>query len=297
MAAKELYNQYSNLYSKPVLMAYILNGELIQQTHTNLPIDKNGSFWYGDGFFEAMKYVNGKLLFAELHWERIVTSCQILKMKNPFKNAEYFKEMIALLLKEDGNPIQRIKLTLWRNTFIGYQPEGDKVEYLVTSDPLSDSSYVLNNNGLGLGIYSENLKSISKLGNVKSTSSQLYVLATLYAQSKNLDDVILLNTRGNILETSRSNIGVVINGTIYTPPLNEGCLDGIMRRVLLQICNEENIPIQQEPISLDMLKKADEVFTTSAIRGIQWVKSIGEQVFDTQKISIQLSKLLNSRVQ
>lgn len=277
-------------------MAYILNSELIKFPAISLPIDKNGSFWYGDGFFEAMKWVNGQLLFADLHWERIVTSCVILKMKNPFHGFESFKNMVEQLATEDGNPVQRLKLTLWRNTFMGYQPDGEKVEYLFTTTHLNDSSYTLNTNGLKLGIYSENLKSISKLGNVKSTSSQLYVLATLYAQSKNLDDVILLNSKHHILETSRSNIGVVINGTIYTPPLNEGCLDGIMRRVLLQICNEDNIPIQQEPINLEMLKKANETFTTSAIRGIQWVKSIEDQAFDSQAMSIRLSKSLKSRV-
>lgn len=278
-------------------MGYIINGTFVNQEELLLPISKNGSFWYGDGFFETIKYVNGKILFVELHWERIVTSCSILKIKNPFDSFDVFYNSVCLLAKNAENPSQRIKLILWRNTFKAYQPETKLTEYLISSSPLSDSDYIMNSSGLGLVIYTDHLKSISKIGNVKSTSSQLYVLATLYAQSLGLDDSILLNTKKNILETSRSNIAIVVNGTIYTPPLNEGCLDGIMRRVLLQICNEQNIPIQQEPITFDMLEKAEEVFTTNAIRGIQWVKSLKEKTYSTNHCAQRLSILLNKKSQ
>jgi len=153
----------------------------------------------------------------------------------------------------------------------------------------------LNNSGLRLGIYIENLKSISKLGNVKSNSSQLYVLATLFTQAKGLDDSILLNSRKNPIETSRSNIWVINNDTLFTPPLNEGCLDGIMRRVLLEICNEENIPVQQEPITTDLLRTSKEVFTSSSIKGVQWVSSIDEAEYPTNDWAVRLSNLLNKK--
>ena len=64
-------------------MGYIINGTFVNHEEIVLPIHKNGSFWYGDGFFETMKYANGMILFEDLHWERIVTSCSVLKMKNP----------------------------------------------------------------------------------------------------------------------------------------------------------------------------------------------------------------------
>jgi branched-chain amino acid aminotransferase len=277
-------------------MSYIFNGKLIDQEQVLLPVDKNGSFWYGDGIFEAMRYEHKKILFIEQHWERINLSCSLLKMKNPFGTIEELKAPIELLANQLGNDLQRIKLVLWRNTFHAYQPEGEQVEYLVTSANLPKPGYLLNLNGLRLGIYTENLKSISRLGNIKSTSSQLYVLATLYTQSKNLDDSILLNTKKNPIETSRSNIWVVSNNTLYTPPLNEGCLDGVMRRVLLQICNEENIHVQQEPVSMSLLENAEEVFTSSAIRGIQWAASVEDRIYAAHTWATRLSELLHAKI-
>lgn len=278
-------------------MAYILNGELIPNESIDLTINKNGSFWYGDGFFEAMKYVNGKILFIEQHWERVVISCSILKMENPFENIQQFSGFADQLANSinTGAASKRFKLILWRNTFQGYQPEGTLTEFLWISFDHPDIYYPLNTSGLKLGIYTENLKSISKLGNVKSNSSQLYVLATLFTQSKGLDDSILLNSKKNPIETSRSNIWVISNNTLYTPPLNEGCLDGIMRRVLLEICNEEEIHVQQEPITLDLLKNSKEVFTSSSIKGVQWVSAIDEINYVTNEWAVRLSNLLNKK--
>ncbi len=277
-------------------MLYILNGKLIANESIDLAVNKNGSFWYGDGFFEAMKYVNGKILFVEQHWERVVSSCSILKMENPFENIEQFCDYADQLANSlPLTPSKRFKLILWRNTFQGYQPEGLNTEFLWISFDQADIYYPLNNSGLRLGIYIENLKSISKLGNVKSNSSQLYVLATLFTQAKGLDDSILLNSRKNPIETSRSNIWVINNDTLFTPPLNEGCLDGIMRRVLLEICNEENIPVQQEPITTDLLRTSKEVFTSSSIKGVQWVSSIDEAEYPTNDWAVRLSNLLNKK--
>jgi branched-chain amino acid aminotransferase len=278
-------------------MAYILNGNLFTGESIDLSVNKNGSFWYGDGFFESMKYVNGKILFVEQHWERVVISCSILKMENPFKDIGQFCAYANQLANSTitDSPSKRFKLILWRNTFQGYQPEGTQTEFLWTSFDQPDIYYPLNTNGLKMGIYTENLKSVSKLGNVKSNSSQLYVLATLFTQSKNLDDSILLNSRKNPIETSRSNIWVISDNTLYTPSLNEGCLDGIMRRVLLEICNEEDIHVQQEPITQELLKNAKEVFTSGSIRGVQWVYSIDQTEYSTNDWAVRLSNLLNKK--
>jgi branched-chain amino acid aminotransferase len=276
-------------------MAYILNGKLVNEAHINLPVEKNGSFWYGDGFFESMKYGDGRILFVQQHWERINISCSLLKMTNPFKDEAELIHCVQMLVKQRGEDLSRLKLILWRNTYQGYQPEDDHIQYLIVGFKHDHLDYPLNINGLKLVMYTENLKAISKLGTIKSTSSQLYVLATLYTQQQGADDSILLNTKKNMIETSRSNLFVVIDGVIFTPPLNEGCLDGIMRRVLLQICNEENIPLQQEPLTMDLLSKAEEVFISSSIRGVQWVRQIGEHIYASQTRSKLLGTLLSKK--
>jgi branched-chain amino acid aminotransferase len=276
-------------------MKYILNGKLIDEDQINLPVEKNGSFWYGDGFFEAMKYGDGRIFFLDEHWERINISCSLLKMANPIENETQLAHFARQLVQARKDKVSRLKLTLWRNNFQAYLPEDETIQYLMVGFTHEHLDYPLNPTGLKLAIYSENLKSVSKLGNIKSTSAQLYVLATLNTQQLGLDDSIILNTKKHLIETSRSNLFIVMDGVIFTPPLNEGCLDGIMRRILLQVCNEENIPLQQEPITLEMLQKAEEVFTSSSIRGIQWVQQVNEWKYSGQTRSKQLCSLLNKR--
>ncbi len=276
-------------------MGYILNGQLIHEDSILLPIDKNGSFWYGDGFFEAMKFNHQQILFIEHHWQRIQSSCSILKMANPFKNQEELLHFAKLLANNSSHPTLRLKITFWRNTYQAYQPENDQVHYLITGYEHEHAHYPINITGIKLGIYTDNQKAISKLGNVKSNSSQLYVLATLFTQQKDLHDSVLLNTHGRVIETGRSNLFIIKNNVIYTPPLNEGCLDGIMRRVVLEICSEKNISIQQEPITREMLLKADGIFTSSSIRGIHWVESVDEQTYSQHPLMNELVPLLNEK--
>jgi len=260
-------------------MAYILNGQLINENSIHLAVDKNGSFWYGDGFFEAMKYANNQLMFAEEHWDRITQSCHILKMNNPFTGFNHLVQSTHQLAQTYNCKVLRLKLIFWRNTYQAYQPEDDQVHFMLVATEHEHAGYPLNKVGLRLGIYTDHLKSTSRLGNIKSNSSQLYVMATLYTQSMGLNDCVILNTKNNPIETSRSNLFIIKDNTIYTPALNEGCLDGIMRRIIITHCSKNSISVQQEPITMDMLMNADAVFTTSSIRGIQWVQEIDHHTY------------------
>jgi branched-chain amino acid aminotransferase len=274
-------------------MSYILNGKFVQDDNVSLDIRKNGSFWYGDGFFEALKWTNGKILYANLHWERIIESCIILKMENPFQSLEQLSHFVEILAKKHADKPLRIKIVIWRHTFMAYSPTSDYPEFLITADSINDYYYPLNTSGLNLSIYTDHLKSISPLGNIKSTSSQLYVLATHYTQSLKKDDSIILNTSRNLIETSRSNLWLVIDGCLFTPPLSEGCLNGIMRKIVMNLCLQLNIPLRESPITMEMLNTANEVFTTSAIRGIQWVEFVDQMQFSKPLISNKLSELIN----
>jgi len=276
-------------------MKYILNGRLIEADEILLPVDKNGSFWYGDGFFESMKSIDGKLLFEELHWERIMTCCNILQMKNPFSEFQDFKQHADVLVGDDMSP-KRVKLTLWRHTWNSYQPEDTTVEYLLNTYPYPDREYKLNTSGLRLVTYRENLKPVSVLGNLKSTSSQLMVMASIYIASKGVEDAIILNTSGNVIETSRSNIWIRKGGQIITPPLSEGCLNGIMRRVIMDSQPDGGYTIAERPISHADLMSADEVFTSSAVRGVQWVSRIDQSSYKDNTICKKLSQLINEKV-
>lgn len=260
-------------------MAFILNGQLVDGDHPTLPIVNNSSFWYGDGFFDAIKFSNNKIHFESYHWERLVNSCRILKMQNPFNHQQEFVQQIHILAQQYPNASLRIKIILWRHNSYQYKPANNTTEYLITAKTDTNSHYELNNSGLGLVTYTENLKSKSILGNIKSTSSALYVLATQYAQAMKMDDAVIFNTDLHPIETCRMNIFLIKNGDLLTPPLSEGCLDGIMRKVIINGCINYGVHLKETPIQMKDLENCDGMFVTSSIQGVQWVNKVNDVNF------------------
>ena len=102
----------------------------------------------------------------------------------------------------------------------------------------------------------------------------IYAVAARQATAKKVDNAILLNTHGNAIETTLANIYCVHGDTIYTPPLSEGCIAGVMRRYIMQQLPAKGLNILERPFTLDFLKTADAVFTTNAIRRLKWVGNI-----------------------
>ena len=80
-----------------------------------------------------------------------------------------------------------------------------------------------------------------------------------------------MNQEGFLCEALTSNIFVYYDKVLYTPALNQGCIDGVMRRVVMDMAEDEGIPVVEAQISPEIMKKADELFCTNAVQGIQWV--------------------------
>jgi branched-chain amino acid aminotransferase len=276
-------------------MSYILNGRLYHQDEPLLNIKKNGAFWFGDGFFESMKYANGQIYFVEQHWNRLVATCELLQATHPFEGINDFINQVNSLAATCQAPVQKIKLVCWRNTHNAYIPETPALEYLISTDDWGQAGYPFNNTGLRLSLYAHHQKSTSALGNIKSISSQLYVLAAAYANQQLTDDAILFNTRHHLIETSRANLWLVQAGTLYTPPLEEGCLNGVMRQVLLNICRQEGIKVLETPIEPHFLNTCQEVFISNSLRGVQWVQQVEEKKYLTNEVASHLSDLLNQQ--
>ena len=126
-----------------------------------------------------------------------------------------------------------------------------------------------------MDVYTEMLKPVNFLSNYKTCSALTYVMAGLYKTEHKLDDVFLLNQQGYLCESISSNVFVWYKDHLYTPALNEGCVAGIMRQVVINMCVARGIPVTEAQINPDILHQAEEVFVTNATRGIQWVIGYG----------------------
>ncbi|MCJ0743327.1 aminotransferase class IV [Pedobacter montanisoli] len=272
---------------------YILvNDEFVLSNHPVLTAN-NRAFRYGDGVFESMRMVNGKLQFAELHADRLKAGMKTLKIDGYNLLDEYFlKQKTAELQKKNrlqGNV--RYRLTVYRGGAGLYTPDSNKAGYVLEAESLDNNHYELNKKGLIIDVYDELTKHIDKLSNCKTINSLLFVLAGIYKKKHRLDEALILNHNGFLCESISSNLFVVYKDQIYTPSLEEGCIAGVMRTVVMQLAKQNDIQIVEAQINPQILTEADEVFVTNAVSGIRWVMGYGRKRYFNEKAKFLSTKL------
>jgi len=251
------------------------NGEILPADSKLLTVS-NRAFRYGDGLFESMRLMKGQLKFAEMHADRLQRGMKALKIDG-------YSQMDAWFLKEKAEDLSRrnkvkhgrLRLTVYRNSEGLYTPTQNKMGWCLELTPVDEPRYFLNEKGLIMDIYEELPKPTNYLSNIKTCNSLIYVMAGLYKTQNKLDDVFLLNQNGNLCEAGSSNIFIWYKNHLYTPALSEGCVEGVMRQVIINIAKQNNIPVTEAQISPDILYEAEEVFLTNAGRGIQCVMGFG----------------------
>jgi branched-chain amino acid aminotransferase len=176
-----------------------------------------------------------------------------------------------LARRNKTGPDARVKLTIFRDSEGLYTPSSNKIAYVLESQLLSESQYTLNQKGLIIDVFDELTKPVNILANLKTCNSLVYVLAGVYKNQHALDEVMILNQHGFLCESISSNVFVVYDRKLYTPALNEGCIGGVMRQVIMRLAKENGIELIEAQVNPDILNEADEVFITNATKGIQWV--------------------------
>jgi branched-subunit amino acid aminotransferase/4-amino-4-deoxychorismate lyase len=233
-----------------------LNGVLYPQDQGFIK-GNNRAFMYGDGLFESIRIKNA------------------LKMQVPAAhNLEYFKKQVGdLIAKNNLQQGGKCRLTLFRNTGGTYTPDDNGVGYVIETYTYSANNYVLNEEGFHIELYPEMRKPVNKLSIYKTCNSLLYIMAGIYARQHKYDDALIVNDKGNIIESSNSNLFMICNGVLYTPALSDGCLAGVMRMQIINIALANKLKVYECSLNPQNLLVADEVFLTNAVRGIQWVGS------------------------
>ncbi len=248
------------------------NGKVLSQTSMVIEAGNRG-YTYGDGLFESMRIMNGKVLNLENHYHRLVEGSKVLKMRLPaFFSSEFFKkqidELISLSKISEGG---RVRLSIDRLGGGTFLPDSNEVSYFIEVYPIEQNIFGLNAKGLEIDLYQDMKKSKNILSNYKTKNSLIYVLAAISGKEKGLDDMLILNDNNQILESSHSNIFMVSNGVLYTPSLSDGCLAGTMRMQVINLAIKNGLKVYESSIVPSNLLVADEVFLTNAVRGLTWV--------------------------
>ncbi len=250
----------------------MINFNGILQQVTNQITTSNRSFLYGDGIFETIKVVDRKILFLEDHYFRLMASMRIVRMKIP-KNftMEFFESQILLLTdKLSMSESARVRITVFRNDGGFYLPEENTVSYIIEASALTSKEYKITTSNYEVDLFKDSFISKQLLSTLKTTSKILNVTASIFAQENDLNSCILLNEDKNVVETISGNIFMLMDNKLITPSISEGCLNGIMRKQVLKLINQfPEMQIEESSISPFDLQKADELFITNVIIGIQ----------------------------
>ncbi len=235
----------------------------------------NRAFMYGDGIFESIRVKNGKAMFLTAHISRMREAAGALKMDIPHEHTnDYFtKQVNDLIAKNNITSGAKCRLTMYRNTSGNYTPDKNTTGFVIETYVYAHNDYTLNEEGFTVELYPEMKKPVNKLSVYKTCNSLLYIMAGIYARQNKFDDTLIINDKGNIIESSNSNLFIICNGVLYTPALSDGCLGGVMRMQIINIALQRKLKVYECSLTPQNLLVADEVFLTNAIRGLQWVGS------------------------
>ena len=271
------------------------NGNIVAQ-NDNLLI-QNRAFLYGDGVFETFKVVDNKVLFIEDHYFRLMSSMRVVRMEIPMNfTMEYLEEQILSLLNYNSiSDSARVRITVYRNDGGYYLPQNNTVSFLIHAIALENKSYEVNENQYEVDLYKDFYVTKQLLSSIKTTNKIINVTGSIFANENGLDNCILLNDSKNVVEALQGNLFMLLGNKLITPPVSEGCLNGVMRKQILALAKKLNdIEVIEEPISPFDLQKADELFLTNVIKGIQPITKYRKKEFTTKLSSILTQKLNES---
>ena len=235
----------------------------------------NRAFLLADGVFESMRWTSGHVPFLGLHVQRLHAALQAHGMIVPDSlQLEALQEAMSTWSTSWSHRGDvRIRLTAYRSGAGAYTPDTDETEWVASAESMETTGFGLQAKGLDVDIFQDMVKHPSPVSKFKNIASTIYIRAARHARIHGWGDALVLNPDQKIIESSRSNLFVVSNGVLYTPTLEDGCVGGIMRSVLIRIAMEHNVKVYECSLTPQTLLQADELFLTNAVRGIEWVSS------------------------
>lgn len=255
------------------------NEKFLDEHRAHVSVADRG-FLVGEGLFETMRAYNSHVIFVKEHLLRLQEGAEKLGMTLPV-SLERLRFLIyqTLHLNKLQDAVVRVYLSS-EGTGIGdLDSPPQKINLLISCKALHLFPLKLYQEGAELTWIKSVAAEQGLLSQIKSTSYLSRVLARREAQQKNCFEGILLNAKGNVTEGSGSNIFIVSNSEIYTPPGVEGLLSGVTRQQVMHLAEKEGYEVAEKILMPEDLLKADEVFLTSTLKEVMPVASIdGEKI-------------------
>ncbi|MFD2562003.1 aminotransferase class IV [Aquimarina rubra] len=275
-----------------------INGNLIADNEATLSIANRG-YAYGDALFETIRVNAGTILFWEDHYFRLMASMRILRMEIPMNfTPEFLQQEILNLIEENSlsNSSVRVKIIVNRKEGGLYTPLVNTIDYCISVRPLTSNFFTLSEEPYEVTLFKDHYVAPDLLSTLKSNNKLINVLGSVFAKENCFENCLLLNTNKMVIEALNGNLFLVKGNKIKTPPVSDGCLKGVLRTQLLRII--EKLPeyeLEEASISPFELQKADELFITNVITGLQPVTKFRKKEY-VSEVTRRLLGILNARI-
>lgn len=270
------------------------NSVLVNATEATIKADNRGLL-YGDAVFETMRYSGGKIFFWEDHYFRLMAAMRILRMEIPmnftpeFLDSEIQKTIVASAAE---NKTCRIRMTIWRQSGGKYTPQNNDVNYMIQIEELDVPFYTIDDAAYEVELFKDHYINSGLLSTLKTNNRIVNVIGSVYALENDYDNCLLLNEKKQVVEALNGNLFLVNGYRIKTPPLEDGCLKGVLRQQLIAILAElPDYVLEETSVSPFELQKADEMFITNVITGIQPISKYRKKNYANTVAKELLTKL------
>ncbi|GAB5399985.1 MAG: aminotransferase class IV [Aureisphaera sp.] len=270
------------------------NGTITSEDSLIMPYANRG-LHYGDAVFETIKVSAGKVLFWEDHYFRLMASMRIMRMEIPMNfTLEFLEgEILNTIAKvPETHNAYRVKLIVWRGWGGKYTPSSKEVDYLIGMEPLEHPFYMLSDTAYEVELFKDHYVNAGLLSTLKTNNRAVNTLGSIFAQENGYENCLLLNDKKQVVEAMNGNLFLVKGYKIKTPPLSDGCLNGILRKQLITILGQlPDYILEETSISPFELQKADEMFITNTIVGIQSITKYRKKEYGNSVAKDLLGKL------
>jgi branched-chain amino acid aminotransferase len=237
-----------------------LDGAYLPSAEAKVAADDAGLL-HGRGLFETFRARRGVVYLLERHFDRLETGAKILGIVLSHTLAD-LRAAVRMLTERCGLEDARVRLTLTAGSASG------RPSLLIQARAATDYPQRLYERGMSAFVARVRRNETSPLTRVKSLNYLDSLLAREQARRADLDEALFLNTRGHLADGSATNVFLVRDGELFTPPVEDGALPGITRGAVLELARAARIDAREMSLTLDDLRHAEEAFLTNAVAGL-----------------------------
>lgn len=261
-----------------------INGQIVPTARAHISVFDN-SLLYAEGLFETFLAIDDHAVFGKEHLDRLSRGAKLIGLKVPASRAQ-LEKWTQEVLTAHPSKIKQLRLTITSGESARWAGRQGSPQVIMIVAP-----HEMPTRALRLWVSPFRVDQESVFRRIKTISYAIQAAAFKQARQKQYDDALMLNEKGRVAEVSSANIFWVKKGTVYTPPLDAGCLEGTTRLVVHREARKIGIPIVERSATLAQLFTADEVFISSSTKLVAPITEIAEKSrhrFETGPVTMRL---------